>query len=78
MDNVPQETWDAYAELMLRKAGNHVDHPVPWKQTCALNAQRELGDKAARWWGDFDLTPRRLAECLMDGQIRNVQRRAVT
>jgi hypothetical protein len=73
--DVPDETWDAYAELKLRSTGN-VKNPGPWKRTTAQNARTELGDQASRWWHDFELTPRRLAECLMDGQIRNVPRRS--
>jgi len=71
---VPNETWDAYAELKLRQQGN-VKNPGPWKRSTATNARTELGEQAQRWWHDYVLTPRRLAECLLDGQIRNVQRR---
>lgn len=73
-NSVPSETWDAYAELRLRRQGD-VSNPVPWKRSTAANARSELGDLAALWWREFDLTPRRLAECLMDGQVRNAQRR---
>lgn len=73
--DVPEETWNAYAEIRLRAEGN-VRNPVPWKRTCVRNAKTELGEQAATWWAMFDLTPRRLAECLADGQApRNVPRR---
>jgi len=72
---VPEETWDAYAELKLRSEGN-IRNPVPWKRTCKANAKTELGQQAQAWWAMFELTPRRLAECLADGQApRNVPRR---
>ena len=72
---VPEETWDAYAELKLRAEGN-IRNPVPWKRTCKRNAKTELGEQAATWWAMFDITPRRLAEALADGTPpRGVPRR---
>lgn len=80
-DGVPAETWDAYAEIKLRRqneTSDRVKNPVPWKRTIVVNAKAELGDLAAMWWTEYDITPRRLAECLMDGRIRDVQRRVTT
>ena len=74
-NSVPDEVWDVVAELKLRRQSDVIKNPVPWKRSTALNARSEWGDLAALWWHEFDLTPRRLAECLMDGQVRNAQRR---
>jgi len=75
---VPDETWDAYAEIRYA-AQTNVKNPGPWKARTADNARTELADQATRWWHMFELTPRRLAECLADGQApRNAPRRQET
>lgn len=73
----PAETWDHYAQLMLdRQPPKSVEKPRPWKTKTAENARIELGAQAGDWWLTFDVTPRRLAEWLIDGQpSRNAQRR---
>lgn len=73
---VPDETWDHYADLKLAQQTD-VRNASSWKRTCKRNAKVEEGHLAERWWSMFELTPRRLAECLVDGQApRNVNRRA--
>jgi len=77
---VPDEVWIHYANLMLAKqpAGT-VKQPVAWNRRTKENAKLELGDKAARWWDMFRVTPRHLAECLIDGHPpRNAPRRETT
>lgn len=72
---VPDETWHAYAEIRLRQQTN-VKNPGPWKTRTANNARLELADQATTWWHMFDITPRRLAEALADGQApRGAKRR---
>jgi hypothetical protein len=77
---VPDETWAAYAELRLHKEpAGKVQNPTKWKAATARNARLELIEQATRWWTMFDLTPRRLAECLADDTApRNVPRRQET
>lgn len=74
---VPEETWDLYAQLMLdRQPAGSIKNPRPWKLKTAANARQELGDQAQRWWTQFDITPRHLAQCLADGTPpRNIHRR---
>lgn len=74
---VPADVWHEYAELRYqREPAGSVRSPTPWKRRTAANARVELGESAARWWDQFELTPRRLAECLIDGRApRNVPRR---
>jgi len=78
--DVPGEVWIHYANLMLAKqpAGT-VKQPVAWKRRTKENAKLELADQAARWWDMFRVTPRHLAECLIDGHApRNAPRREIT
>jgi hypothetical protein len=77
---VPGEVWVHFADIMLAKqpAGS-VKQAVAWKRRTRENANLEHGDTAARWWRDYELTPRCLAECLVDGQApRNEYRRKAT
>jgi hypothetical protein len=75
---VPDDVWTAYADLKLAQQTN-VRNAGPWKTRTAANARVELADQAARWWHMFELTPRRLAEALVDGNApRNVPYRKDT
>lgn len=67
LSTVPDETWTHYADLKCA-AQTDVRNPAPWKATAAANARTELGDQAARWWHDYELTPYRLAQALIAGQ----------
>lgn len=67
--NVPAETWKRYAELKLeREPAGTVRSAGPWKRKTAATAKTEHGEQAERWWAMFDITARRLAECLIDGR----------
>jgi hypothetical protein len=73
---VPDETWDHYAQLKLDQQTTTIRNPGPWKAKCRRNAQTELAGQAERWWAMFELTPQRLAACLVDGKApRNATRR---
>ena len=68
-DDVPAATWQRYAELKLqRQKPGSVTNETSWKRTTAKNARTEHADTAARWWQLYDISPQRLAECLIDGR----------
>ena len=75
---VPAEVWDAYAEIRLRaEPPGTIRHPTRWKATTKANARAELAQQASDWWATFEISPRRLAEALIDGTApRNTPRRA--
>lgn len=76
-DEIPAETWDRYAQIKLdQQPPGQVKNRTKWLATARANARAEHGETALRWWRTFELTPHRLAECLVDGQApRNVPRR---
>lgn len=66
---VPDEVWIHYAELMLAKQSvGTISQPAAWKRKTRTNANLEHGDRAAKWWDQYRLTPHQLAECLVDGR----------
>ena len=71
-DDVSAAVWERYADLKLtselrRKPGS-VSNETSWKRTTAKNAKTEHGATAARWHAEYDISPQRLAECLIDGK----------
>lgn len=76
LSDVPPETWEHFADLRLKMQTGTIAKPEGWKRKTAKNAQLEHGANAARWWATYDISPYRLAQCLIDGQApRHVRRR---
>lgn len=76
---VPPATWQRFAEIKLdselrRKPGS-INNETGWKRTTRENAEIEHRAQAARWWAEYDITPHRLAECLIDGKAPGPQYR---
>lgn len=68
-DEIPAATWKRYAELKLeRQRPGSVNNETSWKRTAARNARTEHLEQAQAWWRAFDISPERLAECLIDGR----------
>ena len=68
---VPKSTWGIYAtrvwELEQRK-GHQIHDRNRCEEAVACDGIRRLTDQAVDWWTQFDLTPYRLAEALVDGK----------
>lgn len=74
--DVPEKAWAHYADLKFtRQPPGKVSNAVAYKLTTAENARIELAEQATRWWHDYDITPQRLAECLIDGKAPSQQYR---
>ena len=78
-DDVPAAVWEHYAQLKLvselRRKPDSITNETSWKRTTSRNAKTEHGDTAARWWAEYDISPQRLAECLIDGKAPGSQYR---
>lgn len=78
-ETVPGRVWGWYAELQLQLAehqGHRIHNRQAFLDATACDGIRRLHTLANRWWSMFDLTPKRLAECLIDGHApRYAQRR---
>lgn len=74
--DVPVATWQRYAQLKLeRQKPGTVTNETSWKRSTAKNARTEHAETAARWLREYDITPQRLAECLIDGKAPGAQYR---
>lgn len=65
---VPDEVWDLFAEMRLKQQTKEIKNPAGWKKSTIKNARKELGFNARRWWSTYNIPPRHLAECLVDGR----------
>lgn len=68
-DDIPVATWQRYAQLKLeRQKPGTVTNESSWRRTTSKNARTEHLEQAQHWWHEYDITPQRLAECLIDGK----------
>lgn len=75
---VPDMTWGWYAARTYEQAqrqGHQVHDRKAFEEAVAADGMRRLSDQAEKWWQTYELTPVRLAECLIDGQVRYARRR---
>lgn len=66
---VPGEVWDYFAEIRFaRQDPSKIDSHSGWKRKTRENAVTEHDAQARRWWHTYEISTRRLAECLSDGK----------
>lgn len=75
---MPKTVWGFYAARVYdleQRNGHRIHDRKRFEETVAVDGIRRLSELANRWWQEWDLTPARLAECLIDGNVRYANRR---